>query len=150
MSRCVNAVFLLGNLGMDPSLKMTSGGKALSHFSVATTDRYKKGEEWVETTQWHRCTLWGQQAEFLSKNAAKGDRVHVTGEIRYSESTGEDGVKRNYTEIHVHEVVLLGKWQGDGRPGAPTQRGKADGSRQNRGRGRGEVDGDDSGDDIPF
>lgn len=104
-----NSCDLIGNLGSDPELKTTQGGKKFLKFSLATSESWKgQNGEKQEKTQWHACTLWDEsRAEGLSRILAKGDRVHVHGKIEYStyESNGE---KRYRTDIRVSDVTLCG------------------------------------------
>ncbi len=60
----VNKVILVGNLGRDPEVRFTSGGRAVARFPLATT------EAWTDTsgsrqerTEWHNIVVWGKQAE---------------------------------------------------------------------------------------
>ena len=63
MSMNFNQVTLCGNLTRDPETKYLANGNALCTFSVAINERYKKGEEWQETTLYVDCTAWGKTAE---------------------------------------------------------------------------------------
>jgi len=94
----MNKVFLCGHVGKDPELK-AAGSTNMVSLSVATTSRIKKGEEWVEKTEWHNVIFWGRTAEYVAKTASKGDVVTVSGEINYRKYTNKDGVEKNVTEI---------------------------------------------------
>jgi len=64
----VNKVILVGNLGADPELKYTPSSRALCNLRIATTEVFKdKGGQRQEKTEWHRVTVWGDQAENCSK-----------------------------------------------------------------------------------
>ncbi len=94
----MNKVILCGNVGKDPEIK-DAGSTKIVNLSVATTSRIKKGEEWVDNTQWHNVVFWGKSAEYVAKTALKGDVITVSGEINYREYTNKEGVKKNVTEI---------------------------------------------------
>ncbi len=94
----MNKVILCGNVGKDPEIK-DAGTTKIVNLSVATTSRIKKGEEWVDNTQWHNVVFWGKSAEYVAKTALKGDVITVSGEINYREYTNKEGVKKNVTEI---------------------------------------------------
>lgn len=94
----MNKVILCGNVGKDPEIK-DAGSTKIVNLSVATTSRIKKGEEWVDNTQWHNVVFWGKSAEYVAKTALKGDVITVSGEINYREYTNKDGVKKSVTEI---------------------------------------------------
>jgi single-strand DNA-binding protein len=102
MSFC--KVLLLGNIGRDPEVRMTSGGKAVANFSVATT--YKRNGE--DQTLWHRVVCYERLADVVSNYAAKGRQVFIEGRLNYSTYTDKNGVEKQTTEIIATELTLLG------------------------------------------
>ena len=104
MSRSVNKVILVGNVGRDPELRETKTGKKVAHFSLATNRRVKDGDE--ERTEWHRLTLWNSLAQLAEDYVRTGDRIYVEGRVEY-DSFERDGVTIPSVEIHVQEIVLL-------------------------------------------
>ena len=94
----MNKVILCGNVGKDPEIK-DAGSTKIVNLSVATTSRIKKGEEWVDNTQWHNVVFWGKSAEYVAKTALKGDVILVEGEINHRKYTAKDGTEKNVTEI---------------------------------------------------
>lgn len=68
----VNKVILVGRLGTDPELRRTKNDFAVVNVRVATNDRKKEGDTWVDHTEWHTVTVWGRQAENLAKYCSKG------------------------------------------------------------------------------
>lgn len=104
----VNKVILVGNLGRDAEMKQTPSGSAVSSFSVATTEKWtgKDGQK-QEKTEWHRCVLWGKQAEAVSQYLTKGKQVYLEGRLE-TRQWDKDGQKHYSTEIKVDNVVLLG------------------------------------------
>lgn len=118
MAKSINRVTLLGNVGILET-KRTAQGAAYTKFSVATSSGYKdKDGKWTEQTQWHQCVAWAKLSDVLEKFVSKGDKILVEGEIAYSAVTQADGSKRNYTQIKVGNVVLLGSGQSRNNPGA--------------------------------
>lgn len=114
----VNKSIIIGNLGRDPELTHTQGGTAVCRLAVATSRKYKKGEELVEETEWHRVTVWGKQAEACDKYLSKGRSVYVEGRLRTS-TYEKDGVKRYTTEIVAEQVQFLGGKGGERRRDEP-------------------------------
>lgn len=101
----MNRVILMGNLGADPELRLTSGGNAVLKLSLATSFRWKTdGGEQKEKTEWHRCQLWGKRAETLSKHLAKGMKIAVEGRIAYSKYEDRDGKERYATDIMIDQL----------------------------------------------
>lgn len=92
----VNKVILLGNLGDKPALKYTTGGKAVTTLSVATSKAWvdKASGEKQEKTEWHRVSLFGKLAEIADKYCEKGTKVYIEGELQTNKyknkKTGED------------------------------------------------------------
>jgi single-strand DNA-binding protein len=110
----VNKVILIGNLGADPELKYTPTSRALCNLRIATTDVFKdKGGQRQERTEWHRVTVWGDQAENCSKYLAKGRSVYVEGRLQ-TRSYDKDGQKHYATDVVADRVVFLGSGAGGG------------------------------------
>jgi len=49
----VNKVILVGRLGKDPETKFLQTGVQITTFSLATSENFKKGDDWQEKTEWH-------------------------------------------------------------------------------------------------
>ena len=105
MSRSVNKVILVGNVGRDPDIHTTKSGAKVAHFSLAT-NRRTASEENEERTEWHRLTLWNRLAEVTEEYVQKGDRVFIEGRLEY-DSYERDGVQIPTADITVRELVLL-------------------------------------------
>ncbi len=126
MSEGINRVMLLGNLGQDPELRFTQGGKAVLNIRLATTESYlDRDKVRKESTSWHDVVVWGARGEGLSKILFKGSQIFVEGSLRTSSYDGRDGQKRYRTEVNARNVVLCGKKPdgdyggGQGSGGAP-------------------------------
>ena len=106
MSKGLNKVYLLGNLGEEPQLKHTALGTPYLRFRLATSERFKnKEEEWKDHTEWHSVILWGNRATGLATLLNKGTQVMVEGTLRTT-SYVKDGATRFSTEIKAHDVCL--------------------------------------------
>ena len=106
MSRSVNKVTLIGNVGRDPDIQQTKSGTKVAHFSLATNRRPSPAGDGEERTDWHRLTLWNRQAQFAEDYIRTGDRIYVEGRLEY-DSYERDGVVIPTAEVIVREVVLL-------------------------------------------
>src|SRR6185436_7779034 len=112
MAEGLNKVMLLGNLGADPELRVTSGGQAVLKLRLATTETYlDRNNTRQERTEWHSVTLWGKRGEALAKFLTKGERIFVEGSLRTS-SYEKDGEKRYRTEVVASNVILGGRGKG--------------------------------------
>lgn len=116
MAEGLNKVMLLGNLGQDPELRMTSGGQAVLKLRLATSETYlDRNRNRQERTEWHSVVIWGKRAEALSKFLTKGSRIFVEGALRTSSYDDRDGNKRYRTEVVASNIILDGRGSGAGR-----------------------------------
>lgn len=69
--------FAVGRIGQDAELRSTKEGTAVSNFSLAIEVGW--GER--KKTLWLDCTLWGKQAESMTKYLTKGKMIAVLGEL---------------------------------------------------------------------
>ena len=111
----MNKVIICGNLGADPDLRVTQGDMAILKLRIATNERKKQGDKWVDHTEWHRCTMFGERAQKLATYLEKGSKVLIEGVLRTS-SYDKDGQKHWSTEIVVNDIELLGGKQSSGAP----------------------------------
>jgi single-strand DNA-binding protein len=100
----MNKVELVGFAGMDPEVKAIGKESKLASFSLATSESYKKDDEWVRITQWHRLVGWNKLADQISDLVKKGKKLSVSGKLTYRTYEDKKGVKRKETEIIVTEV----------------------------------------------
>jgi single-strand DNA-binding protein len=105
----VNKVILVGRLGADPELKSTQSGRSVCNLSVATSEQWKDKQtgQKQEKTEWHRVTVWGDQAENCGKFLAKGREVYIEGKLQ-TRSYEKDGQKHYATDIVADRVTFLG------------------------------------------
>ncbi len=146
MSRSLNKVTLIGNVGSDPDIRMTPSGTKVAKFSVATNETFndRSGQQ-QERTQWHRLTFFGRLSDIVEQWVKKGDRLYVEGRLEYSQTQTPQGETRYWTDIIVRDMIMLGS--GGRTPemddGGMRQRPRADTGR--RGAAIQEPD-----DDLPF
>jgi single-strand DNA-binding protein len=117
MSRSLNKVMLIGNVGNDPEIRATSGGTRVAKLSLATNRSWpdRSGQQ-QEKTEWHRLTVFGRLVDVVEQWVKKGDRLYVEGRIEYSQTEGDGGPKY-WTDIIVNEMVMLGSSGGGGSAG---------------------------------
>ena len=119
MSRSLNKVTLIGNLGNDPEVRSTSGGNRVATFSLATSRTWNDASgQKQEKTEWHRCVVWNskssQLADIVEKYVKKGDKLYVEGRIEYRQWQDKEGQTRYTTEINVRELIMLSGARGGG------------------------------------
>ncbi len=110
MNAVKNKVQLIGNLGQDPEVKLIADDKKMALLNVATNENYRnaKGEK-VSETQWHNVVAWGKLAEIAEKYLVKGTEVVIEGKLVNRTYTDKQGIKRNITEVHANELLILTK-----------------------------------------
>jgi single-strand DNA-binding protein len=113
MSKSVNRVTLLGNVGQPPEIRTTGTGLIVANLSVATNERVKQGNEWKDHTEWHRLTFFGRLAEVVRDYVKKGSKIYCEGKLRTT-SWDDKGTTRYSTGITADELILL-----DGAPDRP-------------------------------
>ena|SRR5690349_1085294 len=114
---------LIGNLGADPDVRITNGGKQVVEIRLATS--WGTGDN--KKTEWHRVILFDKLGDVVAKYTRKGSLLFVEGRLQYRQYEDKDGNTRYMTEVIANEVKLL------------TPKGEA-----------GQASGGDSGSDIPF
>ncbi|TFG66729.1 MAG: single-stranded DNA-binding protein [Gemmatimonadales bacterium] len=115
MSRSLNKVQLIGNLGADPEMRSTTTGVRLAKLRIATTRRWndRQGQP-QEKTEWHNVTCWDKLAEICERYLKRGAQVYVEGSIEYSQLEGKDGQTKYFTDIRARELIMLGGRDGGG------------------------------------
>src|SRR5256712_7247904 len=122
VSRSLNKVMLIGNLGADPEVRSTNNGSRVANLSLATSRQWTgQGGEKQEKTEWHRVICWNnkgaQLADLAEKYMKKGDRIYVEGRIEYRTWEDREKQTRYTTEIIAREVLLLSSRGGGGGGG---------------------------------
>ena len=104
-----NKLIVVGNLGRDPELRFTPQGTPVCTFTVASNERRKGGAagEAQDITTWFRVTVWGKQAETVSKYLTKGRSVYVEGRLHVEEWTDKDGKTRHTLEVNASDVQFI-------------------------------------------
>lgn len=155
MSRSLNKVTLIGNVGNDPEIRATSSGSRVAKVSLATNRTFQdRNGQQQERTEWHRLTFFGRLADIVEQWVNKGDQLYVEGRIEYSQTTDDSGNTRYWTDIVVQEMIMLGGRGQGGDVGAPGG-GGGYGQRSGGGAGGGqrrapEPSTTELDDDLPF
>lgn len=145
MPRSLNKIMLIGNVGRDPEIRTTPSGTVVAKFTLATNRTWKDGAgNQQERTDWHHVTAWGKLGEIVEQWVHKGDRLYIEGRLEYSQTEGDDGTTRYWTDVIVQELLMLGSPQ----PGAPNGGSYSPGAEEEKKAKEGpEWDPED---DLPF
>jgi len=155
MSRSLNKVMLIGNVGNDPEIRATAGGARVAKLSLATNRSWsgRDGQQ-QEKTEWHRLTFFGRLVDIVEQWVHKGDKLYVEGRLEYSQTQDDQGGVKYWTDVVVNEMVMLGGAGGAGGGGGSGGFGAGGGS---YGAGSGGAGGGGSqppisepDDDLPF
>ena len=146
MSRGVNKVILVGNLGQKPDMKYTQSNTAVANLSLATSESWtdKDSGDLKTKTEWHRVVYFGKLAEIAEQYLDKGSKVYVEGKLQTRKWQDQSGNDRYTTEVLGQELTML------------DSRGDSSGSSfENNNSGMSEEDvnqdnGEFSEEDIPF
>ena len=146
MSRGVNKVILVGNLGQKPDMKYTQSNTAVANLSLATSESWKDKDsgDLKTKTEWHRVVYFGKLAEIAEQYLDKGSKVYVEGKLQTRKWQDQAGSDRYTTEVLGQELTML------------DSRGDSSGSSfENNNLGMSEEDvnqdnGEFSEEDIPF
>jgi single-strand DNA-binding protein len=103
----VNKIILVGTVGQDPTINK-AGETKVANLSLATSEKYtKKNGEKVDTTEWHRLTLWSGLADIVEKYVKKGSKLYAEGKVQTRKYTDKEGNERSITEVICDKITLL-------------------------------------------
>jgi single-strand DNA-binding protein len=104
----VNRMTIIGNLGSEPEMRFTPGGRPVTSFRVATNWRYTTPDgERKEETEWFNVVCWSKLAEQCNQFLSKGRLVYIEGRLRMRTWEGQDGQTRSRNEIVADRVKFL-------------------------------------------
>ncbi|MBD3425347.1 MAG: single-stranded DNA-binding protein [Candidatus Latescibacteria bacterium] len=121
MSRGLNKVMLIGNLGSDPEIRSTGTGLQVANFRMATNEQFSTRDgERQQRTEWHRIVAFGKLAEICGQYLKKGSQLYAEGRIQTREWEDQSGNRRFTTEVVLREMVMLGSAGGGGDYSPPS------------------------------
>jgi single-strand DNA-binding protein len=101
----INTITVSGNLTREPELRTFPSGNAVCNLRIAHSERFKGSDgEWADRPQYFDVTVWSGLGEYLAKNLAKGEKVVVSGRLKWREFE-VDGSKRQAVDITADSVV---------------------------------------------
>ncbi len=104
----LNKIMLIGHLGKDPDLQVTSDGTPFTRFSLAVNRIYKSGSgERKEETEWFNIIAWRQLAELTERFLHKGSKVYIEGRLSQRKYADKQGIPRIAVEVHATGVEFL-------------------------------------------
>ncbi|MFH1050276.1 MAG: single-stranded DNA-binding protein [bacterium] len=108
MSRTLNKVMLIGNVGNDPEYRLTPNNIPVATFRMATSQVWRDKDGSVkEHTDWHTIVGWRGLAEVINKLVTKGSRLYVEGKIRNRKYDSSSTGKKYAYEIVAESILML-------------------------------------------
>lgn len=109
MSRGLNKVMVIGNMGRDPELRYTPSGKPVTSFSLASS------RSWIapngvrrEETEWFNVVAWGNLAEICNQKLFKSQQVYIEGRLQTRSWQDASGQRHFRTEVVASDMIILG------------------------------------------
>jgi single-strand DNA-binding protein len=108
MAKDFNQAIVMGNLTRDVELRTTPGGQSVASFAVATNRSWNdpSGER-KDSVEYHDIVAWGKLGELAANYLSKGRKVLVVGRLQTRSWEGQDGGKRQRTEIVATDINFV-------------------------------------------
>lgn len=113
---------LIGRLGVDPTMRFSPDGKAITSFSVAVNAGYGDAKK----TLWVRVSAFSKLAEHCNEYLHKGSLVHVTGTLNFDGASGgpklwerKDGTQGTSYELIAQGVTFLDNKDDENKDNVP-------------------------------
>lgn len=114
MTRGLNKVMIIGQLGRDPEMRYTPSGRPVTSFSLAASRSWVTSEgDRREETEWFNVVTWGSLAEICKQHLHKGRKVYVEGRLQTRSWEDPEGKKHYRTEIVANEMIILDDRRGE-------------------------------------
>ena len=101
----LNKIIIMGRLTINPELRRTGSGTAVTSFSLAC-DRDFKSQSGEKETDFIEVVAWKNTAEFVSKYFSKGRMAVVEGRLQIRDWTDKAGNKRTTAEVVAENVYF--------------------------------------------
>lgn len=101
----MNIIILTGRLTRDNDLRYTKNNSAILNNNIAVKRDFM-GINGEYDTDFINITLWGKQAEYLSKYSKKGDEILISGTLETG-SYEKNGIRIPTVNIQVNKIKLL-------------------------------------------
>lgn len=105
----LNVVTIVGCVAQDAEMRQ-AGETVVSSFSIATSDGF--GEK--AKTSFFNVSVWGKQAETLTKFLVKGAKIGVTGKLVQETWKTKEGATRYNVKVVASNIQLLGSKKSEG------------------------------------
>lgn len=127
MSRSLNEVTLIGNLGQDPEIRHRQDGSLVVNFTMATTESWRDrntGEQ-REKTEWHNIAIFSEGlCKVVQSYLCKGMRIFIRGNLQTEKWQDQNGNDRYRTRVALgsynSKLIILDKKDQDTEDAPPS------------------------------
>jgi single-strand DNA-binding protein len=118
----LNSVSFSARVTMPPELRTTKTGTPLVNLRVVINDAVRDEDgSWTQKPNFVNVTVFGPNAENLSRSLTKGSRIAVDGRLSWREWTTDSGSKGQALDVVANNVHYLDtKAEADARRTADT------------------------------
>ena len=102
----MNSITVYGRLTSDPEIATGNSSMTIARFTVADNTT-RKGADGDFITNFFSCSLFGKQADSLMKNARKGARICVTGDLVLRQYNTQIGEKRMAMNLNASSFTMV-------------------------------------------
>ena len=104
----INQILLMGNVTVDPELKIINETTRVCKFNLAVGESYndKNGQK-VESAEFFSIEAWNVQADLISKYVKKGNPLIVQGKIKTDVYDDKDGKKVYRTKVKMESMNFV-------------------------------------------
>lgn len=103
----MNKIILSGNICKDIELKYYGDKHCIKNSIAVRRDFKNKDNEY--DTDFYNFTIWGAQAEFMSKYASKGAKILISGKILNNNYENKDGNTVFSNDIQVENIEIISR-----------------------------------------
>ncbi|CAI5444352.1 unnamed protein product [Caenorhabditis angaria] len=98
----INKVELVGGVAVDPIYRTGKNNKSYLLFNLITNHSFKTHDgNYVDQTERHTVTVFGNRAEELFKSIKKGNRLNVQGRLHYSGGQKDEAGNRTQRNTYI-------------------------------------------------
>jgi single-strand DNA-binding protein len=109
MTQSINKIILIGRVGAEVDLKMTTSGDSVATINLATSESWKdkvSGEK-KEQTMWHRIIFYKKLADLAYTYLKKGSLCYIEGSLKYRKYKDKNNEEKSISEILCNEFKIL-------------------------------------------
>lgn len=96
-----------GNLTADPEVRFTKSGTAVASLRIAASDRKRDAQgNWSDGEPCYlSVSVWKRMGENVAETLHKGDAVVISGRLRMSTYTKQDGSQVTSYEVEADDIA---------------------------------------------